>query len=104
MINLAVWVKTNAGQGSFYRSQHELIAVFRVGEGPHLNCIELGRHGRSRSNVWQYVGANSFRAGRLEDLNWRTVGAHPPRAEVYNRAAGRQVGFLATFWQRQARA
>jgi DNA modification methylase len=68
MLNLAVWVKTNAGQGSFYRSQHELIGVFRVGEGPHLNCIELGRHGRSRSNVWHYVGANSFRAGRLEDL------------------------------------
>ena len=49
MLNLAVWVKSNAGQGSFYRSQHELIGVFRVGEAPHLNNIELGRHGRSRS-------------------------------------------------------
>jgi hypothetical protein len=47
---LAVWVKSNAGQGSFYRSQHELVGVFRVGEEPHLNNVELGRHGRSRSN------------------------------------------------------
>jgi len=71
-LNLAVWVKTNAGQGSFYRSQHELIAIFRVGDDPHLNNIELGRHGRHRSNVWHYAGANTFRAGRLSDLQ-----AHP---------------------------
>src|SRR5437867_3746229 len=50
MLNLVVWVKSNAGQGSFYRSQHELIGVFRVGEGAHLNNVQLGRHGRSRSN------------------------------------------------------
>ena len=68
MLNLAVWVKSNAGQGSFYRSQHELVGVFRVGGGPHLNNVELGRHGRSRSNVWHYAGVNSFRAGRLDDL------------------------------------
>jgi DNA modification methylase len=67
-LNLAVWVKSNAGQGSFYRSQHELIGVFRVGEAPHLNNIQLGRHGRSRSNVWQYAGVNSFRAGRMDEL------------------------------------
>jgi DNA modification methylase len=67
-LNLAVWVKTNAGQGSFYRSEYELVGVFRVGEAPHLNNIELGRHGRNRSNVWHYAGANSFRAGRLDDL------------------------------------
>jgi DNA modification methylase len=72
MLNLAVWVKSNAGQGSFYRSQHELIGVFRVGEAPHLNNIELGRHGRSRSNVWRYAGVNSFRAGRMDELQ-----AHP---------------------------
>jgi len=53
VLNLAVWVKSNAGQGAFYRSQHELIGVFHVGEEPHLNNVELGRHGRSRSNVWQ---------------------------------------------------
>ncbi len=68
VLNLAVWVKSNAGQGSFYRSQHELIGVFRVGNEPHLNNIELGRHGRHRSNVWHYAGANTFRAGRIEDL------------------------------------
>ena len=67
-LNIAVWVKSNAGQGSFYRSQHELIGVFRVGKAPHLNNIELGRHGRSRSNVWHYAGVNTFRAGRLDDL------------------------------------
>jgi ParB-like chromosome segregation protein Spo0J len=72
MLNLAVWVKNNAGQGSFYRSQHELVAIFRVGDAPHLNNIELGRHGRNRSNVWQYTGVNTFRAGRLDELH-----AHP---------------------------
>jgi hypothetical protein len=51
MLNLIAWVKTNAGQGSFYRSQHELIGVFRVGATPHLNTIELGRHGRSRKRL-----------------------------------------------------
>jgi DNA modification methylase len=68
MLNLAVWVKSNAGQGSFYRSQHELIGIFRVGAEAHLNNIELGRHGRSRSNVWHYAGINTFRAGRLDEL------------------------------------
>ena len=68
MLNLAVWVKSNAGQGSFYRSQHELVGIFRVGEETHLNNVELGRHGRSRSNVWHYAGVNTFRAGRLDEL------------------------------------
>ena len=72
MLNLVVWEKTNAGQGNFYRSQHELIGVFRVGEAKHLNNIELGRHGRSRSNVWHYAGVNTFRAGRMDEL-----AAHP---------------------------
>src|SRR5262245_8210772 len=68
LLNIAVWVKSNAGQGSFYRSQHEFIGIFRVGNAPHLNNIELGRHGRSRSNVWHYAGVNTFRAGRMDDL------------------------------------
>jgi DNA modification methylase len=68
ILNLAVWVKSNAGQGSFYRSQHELIGIFRVGDAAHLNNVELGRHGRSRSNVWHYAGVNTFRAGRMDDL------------------------------------
>jgi DNA modification methylase len=66
--NVIVWVKTNAGQGSFYRSQHEFIFVFKNGEGSHLNNIELGRHGRNRSNVWTYAGVNTFRSGRLAEL------------------------------------
>ena len=70
--NLIVWVKTNAGQGTFYRSQHELLLVFKNGDAPHTNNFELGQHGRSRSNVWTYAGVNTFRAGRLEDLS-----AHP---------------------------
>jgi hypothetical protein len=67
-LNLAVWVKSNAGQGSFYRSQHELVGIFRVGDATHLNNIQLGRHGRNRTNVWQYPGVNTFRAGRMDDL------------------------------------
>lgn len=67
--NLVVWTKTNAGQGSFYRSQHELIFVFKNGEGPHTNNFELGQHGRNRSNVWTYAGVNTFRAGRLDELS-----------------------------------
>jgi DNA modification methylase len=66
--NLIVWAKTNAGQGTFYRSQHELILVFKNGDGPHINNFELGQHGRTRSNVWTYAGVNTFRAGRLDDL------------------------------------
>jgi DNA modification methylase len=63
-LNLVVWNKTTPGQGSFYRSQHELIAVFRVGGDRHQNNVELGKYGRNRSNVWTYPGVNSFGAGR----------------------------------------
>lgn len=64
-INLCVWAKTAAGMGSLYRSQHELFAVWRKGKARHRNNVELGRFGRSRSNVWPYPGANSF--GRNSD-------------------------------------
>ena len=66
--NLVIWNKTNAGMGSFYRSQHELIFVWKNGRGKHVNNIELGRHGRNRSNVWTYSGANAFSPDRLDDL------------------------------------
>ena len=62
--NLAVWVKTNAGMGSLYRSQHELVGVFRSGKAPHVNNVQLGRHGRYRTNVWQYPGQNAFGGGQ----------------------------------------
>jgi DNA modification methylase len=66
--NICVWVKTNAGQGSFYRSQHELVLVFKNGDAPHINTFGLGENGRTRSNVWTYAGVNTFRAGRMEEL------------------------------------
>jgi len=66
--NLVVWNKTNAGMGSFYRSQHELIFVWKNGRGKHVNNIELGRHGRNRSNVWTYTGVNAFGRERLDEL------------------------------------
>jgi DNA modification methylase len=66
--NLCVWTKTNAGMGTFYRSQHELVFVWKSGEAPHQNNFELGQHGRSRSNVWHYAGVNTMRPGRLEEL------------------------------------
>lgn len=72
MLNLVVWNKTNAGQGSFYRSQHELIGVFRSGGRPHRNNVELGRFGRNRSNVWTYAGVNTFGKDRMKSL-----AAHP---------------------------
>jgi len=67
--NVCVWVKHNAGMGSFYRSQHELIMVFKHGRGAHRNNVQLGKHGRNRSNVWNYPGANTFgRSSRDENL------------------------------------
>jgi DNA modification methylase len=54
--------------GSLYRSQHELVFVFKNGTEPHTNNIELGKHGRYRTNVWSYPGQNSFGASRAEDL------------------------------------
>jgi hypothetical protein len=54
--------------GTFYRSKHELIFVFKVGTGPHLNTFGLGETGRYRTNVLEYAGVNSFREGRLDDL------------------------------------
>jgi DNA modification methylase len=66
--NMCIWAKTNAGMGSFYRSQHELVFVFKAGASSHVNNVELGRFGRNRSNVWTYAGVNSLGAGRLEEL------------------------------------
>jgi len=70
--NLCIWAKTNAGMGSFYRSQHELVFAFKHGAASHINNFGLGDKGRHRSNLWTYAGANTFRAGRMDDLK-----AHP---------------------------
>jgi hypothetical protein len=59
-LNLIVWAKTNAEMGSLYRSQHELLPLFRKGDAPHVNNVELGKKGRWRSNVWTYPGASSL--------------------------------------------
>jgi DNA modification methylase len=66
--NLIVWAKDNGGMGTFYRSRHELIFAFKKGTEPHVNTFELGQHGRYRTNVWEYRGANSRHAGRMEEL------------------------------------
>jgi DNA modification methylase len=75
--NLVIWNKTNAGMGSFYRSQHELIFVWKHGRGKHVNNMELGQHGRHRTNVWTYAGANTFGSDRLE-----TLAMHPTAKPV----------------------
>src|SRR4051812_39814952 len=66
--NTCVWNKDNGGMGSFYRSKHELVYVWKHGTAPHTNNFELGQHGRHRTNVWDYAGVNTLRAGRDEEL------------------------------------
>jgi DNA modification methylase len=65
--NIVVWVKSNGGMGSLYRSQHEFVFVFKNGDAPHRNNVQLGRHGRNRTNVWQYAGANGFDGRTTEE-------------------------------------
>jgi DNA modification methylase len=64
--NICVWAKNNGGMGSLYRSQHEFVFVFKSGTAPHINNVELGRHGRYRTNVWSYAGVNSFGEDRAD--------------------------------------
>jgi hypothetical protein len=66
--NVCVWNKTNGGMGSFYRSKHELVFVFKVGSAAHTNTFGLGGAGRYRTNVWDYAGVNALRSGRAEEL------------------------------------
>ncbi|MEL1251184.1 site-specific DNA-methyltransferase [Aurantiacibacter gilvus] len=68
LLNICVWNKSNAGMGSLYRSKHEMVFVYRVGSAPHTNTVELGKHGRNRTNVWDYASVNSMRGSRREDL------------------------------------
>ncbi|MEK7801902.1 MAG: DNA methyltransferase [Pseudomonadota bacterium] len=71
--NICIWVKDNGGMGSLYRSKHEMIAVYKNGNAPHRNNVELGKHGRYRTNVWEYPSANTFSKqsdeGRLIELH-----------------------------------
>lgn len=66
LINLAVWAKDRPGQGSFLRSQHELVLIFKHGKGRFRNNVQLGRHGRGRSNVWSYPSAKTASTGSDE--------------------------------------
>jgi DNA modification methylase len=69
LMNLCIWAKNNAGMGSFYRSAHELIFLFKNGGASHRNNIQLGKFGRYRTNVWNYPSANTFsRSGPEGDL------------------------------------
>lgn len=72
LLNLCVWAKKNGGMGSLYRSQHELVFVYKSGKAPHINNVELGKHGRNRTNIWRYAGMNSFGKGRD-----RALASHP---------------------------
>lgn len=67
--NLCVWNKTNGGMGSFYRSKHELVFVFKLGDAPHTNSFGLGETGRYRTNVWDYAGISSMGADRADQLS-----------------------------------
>jgi hypothetical protein len=65
---LCIWAKDNGGMGTFYRSQHELVFVFKKGNASHINNFELGQHGRYRTNVWNYPGVNTFKSKGFELL------------------------------------
>lgn len=66
--SVITWAKANAGMGSLYRSQTELITLWKRGKAPHINNIELGKHGRYRTTLWSYAGVNGFRKGRMAEL------------------------------------
>ncbi len=68
LINLCVWNKTNGGMGSLYRSKHEMVCIFKKPGASYVNNVELGKHGRNRTNVWDYAGVNSFSKEREADL------------------------------------
>jgi DNA modification methylase len=68
VINLAVWVKSNGGMGSLFRSQHELVIIAKHGKASHINNVQLGKFKRYRTNVWRYPGVNTFGRGRMEQL------------------------------------
>ncbi len=66
--NICVWAKTNGGMGIFYRSQHEMVLVWKIGTAPHTNTFGLGDKGRYRTNVWSYAGVNTFKSDRMDEL------------------------------------
>ena len=71
--NLCIWVKESGGQGSLYRSRHELVFLFKSGKAKHQNNIQLGQYGRYRTNVWEYGRVSS----RAQDGEEQLSGLHP---------------------------
>lgn len=67
--HVAIWLKTNAGMGSLYRNQYEIVLIFKHGKGRHRNNIQLGKFGRHRSDVWTYPSPNSFAGRRTDEGN-----------------------------------
>ncbi len=96
--NLLVWRKSNAGQGSFYRSQHELVAVFKAGTAPHINNFGLGSEGRYRTNVLDYPGGSSFDETRKEEMDMHpTVKPVPLIADLIKDCSSRNGLVLDLF-------
>jgi DNA modification methylase len=75
LLNLCVWAKDNGGQGSFYRSRHELVFVFRKGKWRYRNNIQLGRFGRYRTNVWEYPAVRGLSQRQSDEGN--LLALHP---------------------------
>jgi hypothetical protein len=73
LLSLCVWNRSKADMGSLYRSKHQLVFVYRVGAAPHFNAHELGRHGRNRTNVWDYAPVNSLTGNQWQDASHPTV-------------------------------
>ncbi len=102
--NICVWVKSNGGMGSFYRSQHELVLVFKRGKGAHINNVQLGRYGRYRTNVWAYAGVNAFGADRDAALAMHpTVKPRQMLADAIIDASARGILCSMASWDRVPR-
>jgi DNA modification methylase len=67
-LNICVWDKGHGGMGSLYRSQHELVGVFKKGTARHINNIALGKNGRNRTNIWNFPGMAGFSKARKKAL------------------------------------
>lgn len=69
LLNVCVWAKDRPGMGSFYRSQHEFVLVARRPGASHMNNVQLGKHGRNRSNIWRFAGATGGASAAEDDFS-----------------------------------
>jgi DNA modification methylase len=72
-MDLCVWTKAKADPGLLYHAQHELIFVFKIGSGAHINNVAVGRNGRHRTNVWDYVSENALNSGTKGKVTPRSM-------------------------------